>query len=83
VSEKEERYDAIVAAAMHLSPSAIYDLRRLAWEKTKAPSKWWQQYPEGQIAAFVERVLRVISEDTGGWHGIPWQEPGKELEDAD
>jgi len=62
------------------SPSAIYDLRRMAIAKAGewAP-EWWHQYPEGQMAAAFTRIMRILGPAPDGWHNIPWEETGKEL----
>lgn len=75
-------YEQILEAARQLSPSAIYDFRRQVFNKNITPGRhdqWWTWYPDGQIAAFVVRVLRVIASDTGGWHGVPWEDANHPL----
>ena len=76
MSDVRNALEAAIREAVSLprfSPSAPYDLRRIALEKVGS-GRWWEQYPEGQCAAAVFRVWRAL--------GIGfWEEEGKELAD--
>lgn len=74
-------YEQIHAALRTTSPSAIYDLRRIAMERTAQTAlvKWWDIYPEGQMAAAWTRLMRIIGPSPDGWHQIPWEVAGDEL----
>ena len=70
-----ERLDALLRVFRKSAPSAPYELRRVAIDKSHPGQHWWEQYPEGQVAAFVFCVAYLLND--------PWLQPGLSAEEED
>lgn len=68
--DPREVLEEIMAAYKRMSPSAPYELRNRAIQRVASTrsshstytGRWWDDYPDGQIAAFIERVARSLGQ---------------------
>lgn len=71
--------EAVKEANVKCLPSAKFEVRQMVVDRLpKEPTpyvrpRWWDQYPDGQLAALAFRVARIAGE-------TPWEIPGEELD---